>query len=133
MNKVLMLAFLAVALLSVETNANLLQFCGMVSHYTKRSCFDYINYGCWCGLGGKGKTVDEIDECCKAHDRCYGKNRKCNPKWNIYIRFWNRCWNKKGSCDYNVCMCDEEAAKCFAKHKYDKSHWGYRSKGQCLK
>ncbi|XP_065181105.1 uncharacterized protein LOC135811788 [Sycon ciliatum] len=47
----------------------------------------YINYGCWCGVGGKGRTVDKIDECCKAHDECYNRAiaARCeNPKFYTY-------------------------------------------------
>lgn len=30
-------------------------------------------YGNWCGPGhGGGRTVDNLDACCKVHDKCYG-------------------------------------------------------------
>lgn len=40
---------------------NSLQFGAMIWCKTKRSPLDYNGYGCWCGVGGKGEPVDEID------------------------------------------------------------------------
>merc|ERR1712136_214452 len=37
---------------------------------------DLTDYGHWCGFGGSGTVVDEIDRCCKAHDLCYAKAQK---------------------------------------------------------
>lgn len=34
----------------------------MVNCMINRSCFSYIDYGCWCGVGGKGEFVDEVDK-----------------------------------------------------------------------
>uniref|UniRef100_A0A914IBZ0 Phospholipase A2 n=1 Tax=Globodera rostochiensis TaxID=31243 RepID=A0A914IBZ0_GLORO len=31
----------------------------------------YNSYGCWCGYGGSGEIVDEIDNCCQSHDKCW--------------------------------------------------------------
>lgn len=33
----------------------------MVRCATKRHPFSYTFYGCWCGIGGGGKIVDETD------------------------------------------------------------------------
>jgi len=41
---------------------NLGQFGAMVLCETKRNPLHYIGYGCWCGFGGKGTPVDEIDQ-----------------------------------------------------------------------
>nr|XP_058972553.1 uncharacterized protein LOC131798905 [Pocillopora verrucosa] len=48
-------------------------------------------YGCWCGFGGMGRTADNFDFCCKAHDFCelnLVKPDKCggNPS-NVDKRF----------------------------------------------
>ena len=37
------------------------EFGQMVAAKTDRSPFDFNGYGNWCGLGGSGETVDEID------------------------------------------------------------------------
>ena len=44
------------------TARNLLQFGDMVNCMTNKSRFSYIDYGCWCGWGGKGEPVDEVDK-----------------------------------------------------------------------
>ncbi|KAJ7383665.1 phospholipase A2 (consuming 1,2-dipalmitoylphosphatidylcholine) [Desmophyllum pertusum] len=43
----------------------------MIYCATKRNPLDFNGYGCWCGLGGKGTPVDDLDRCCQAHDWCY--------------------------------------------------------------
>lgn len=40
---------------------NSLQFGAMVWCKVGRNPLDYNGYGCWCGIGGKGEAVDEID------------------------------------------------------------------------
>lgn len=49
------------------TARNLYQFGNMVNCMTNRSRFSYIDYGCWCGVGGKGEPVDEVDKYVKLH------------------------------------------------------------------
>jgi hypothetical protein len=36
-------------------------FCSMIECATQRNCRSYIDYGCWCGWGGNGPPVDDID------------------------------------------------------------------------
>ena len=40
---------------------NVYQFKGMIECATTKSAFAYNGYGCYCGMGGKGKPVDETD------------------------------------------------------------------------
>ncbi|CAF0953834.1 unnamed protein product [Adineta steineri] len=117
------------------------QFREMITAVTGRSAFDYLGYGCHCGLGGKGKTVDGVDMCCKIHDQCYADT-------STYLQFWNLCsphlvgfsWkndngvlscsDKPDTCAYKTCMCDKQVAECFAQNTYNDHHKGY-SKSQC--
>ena len=38
-----------------------IEFGLMIYCATGRSAFDFNDYGCWCGIGGKGTPVDELD------------------------------------------------------------------------
>ena len=33
----------------------------MILRVTKRNPIDFNGYGCWCGIGGKGKPEDDLD------------------------------------------------------------------------
>ena len=37
------------------------QFANMMSCVTGRNSVDYIDYGCYCGMGGKGQPIDDVD------------------------------------------------------------------------
>ena len=48
-----------------STNASkrdFLSFELMVHRATGRNPLDYIGYGCFCGLGGEGRPVDQLDQ-----------------------------------------------------------------------
>ena len=40
---------------------SVLQFGFMIKCETKRNADEYNGYGCFCGIGGEGTPVDEID------------------------------------------------------------------------
>jgi secretory phospholipase A2 len=112
------------------------QFRDMISKVTGRSAFDYLGYGCHCGLGGKGKPIDALDTCCQIHDQCYANT-------STYLQFWNLCsphlvgysWNydnnlltctdQQNTCGYKTCMCDKHVAECFARSNYNNQYKGY--------
>jgi hypothetical protein len=58
------------------------------------------NYGNWCGKGGSGKTMDKLDECCKAHDECYDKQlcdvaeSRCMPACDKCDDAAVACWQR---------------------------------------
>ncbi len=79
-----------------------------------------------CGSGNKGQTVmDSIDACCKTHDGCY----KGFDSWASYYLIndftWN-CMNDPSSAQYAACMCDKNAALCFARYTFNTN-----MKGKC--
>lgn len=46
-----------------RSRRSVLNFGRMVRCATGRNPFDFVNYGCYCGLGGSGKALDDIDRC----------------------------------------------------------------------
>nr|ACY68715.1 phospholipase A2 isoform 6 [Parasuta nigriceps] len=117
---------------------NLLQFKFMIecANRGSRDGLDYDNYGCYCGSGGSGTPVDDLDRCCKTHDDCYGETQKkgCNPYWKWYT--WDcienvaTCKSETG-CARSVCECDAAAAKCFAETPYNDANKGIKGTAHC--
>ena len=103
---------------------NLYQFYNMITAVTGFNPLTTFNgYGCWCGLGGFGKPIDEIDSCCLVHDQCYSdvERQGCSPKlFNIYSytakRGYVECKDAQGTCNYKICTCDKNVADCYYKN-----------------
>ncbi|VDN60968.1 unnamed protein product [Dracunculus medinensis] len=98
--------------------------------------YPFIPYGCYCGFGGYGTPMDEIDKCCQTHDNCYGDAlAKC---YNItsLLYLWPYSWScpktaegavqtKTGNspicknsyrnpCGQALCECDQKIVECWA-------------------
>jgi len=57
-------------------NGGLSEFNELIKFYNSNwngSGFRYMDYGCYCGYDGKGYPIDETDNCCLFHDRCWAK------------------------------------------------------------
>ncbi|XP_071773592.2 phospholipase A2, minor isoenzyme-like [Centroberyx gerrardi] len=104
----------------------------------------YNNYGCWCGFGGTGAPVDEVDMCCHVHDKCYERSRKtpgCTAIIDLpYILMYDfTCTNQQVSCSAtndkcqaSVCECDRVAAHCFAQASYNSDKKNLDPKVHCV-
>ncbi|XP_077978918.1 basic phospholipase A2-like [Glandiceps talaboti] len=117
------------------------QFGMMVSCSTERNPIDFADYGCYCGLGGKGTPVDGLDRCCKVHDDCYGDaiiNAGCGD-CDIYTLMYRYtgCSDCAPLSEYGdaefaycreaICKCDAAAAQCFAQNEYNEKYVNHDS------
>merc|ERR1739838_241338 len=118
---------LLLLLTACMANASLLQFGSMIKcTQPDVNAFIYYNYGCWCGFGGTGAPVDEVDRCCNVHDDCYYYCRTspdCRPVVDFpYFKVYDfsctdgqvSCPASNDGCQACVCACDHAAASCFA-------------------
>ncbi|XP_059105384.1 phospholipase A2-like isoform X2 [Peromyscus eremicus] len=94
--------------------------------------FNYNNYGRFCGSGGSGPPVDELDRCCQTRDNCHTQVKKLESckflKNDPYTSSYSyscsgnevTCSDKNNPCEAFICNCDREAAICFSKAPYNK-------------
>nr|P00603.1 RecName: Full=Basic phospholipase A2 CM-II; Short=svPLA2; AltName: Full=Phosphatidylcholine 2-acylhydrolase [Naja mossambica] len=117
---------------------NLYQFKNMI-HCTvpSRPWWHFADYGCYCGRGGKGTAVDDLDRCCQVHDNCYGEAEKlgCWPYLTLYKYECSQgkltCSGGNNKCAAAVCNCDLVAANCFAGARYIDANYNINLKERC--
>ncbi|XP_013093193.2 basic phospholipase A2 caudoxin-like [Biomphalaria glabrata] len=113
--------------------------CYQMEQTLNSSCLAYLGYGCFCGPGGHGTPVDDVDRCCQTHDACYGQD-KCKKSWyDYFVHYSVKC--PEGSCQctdspvtspcaHTACECDRVFAECLraTKHLVNQTHKSYDKK-----
>ncbi|XP_006883739.1 PREDICTED: group IIF secretory phospholipase A2 [Elephantulus edwardii] len=132
LKKFFIIAILASSILPM-TQGGLLNLQAMVEALTGRNAIrDFVGYGCYCGPGGRGLPMDEVDWCCHAHDCCYQKlfDLGCHPYVDRYeytiennTVFCSEL--NKTECDKQTCECDKDVTLCLMTHKYNEKYRGY--------
>lgn len=95
MKIIFLVALLVIGGHSRHEDRSFLNFYSMISHAVSRSPIAYNGYGNWCGLGPYGndpEPVDQLDNCCKKHDKCYEATGCKGLHWavvNLYSWNWN--------------------------------------------
>ncbi|XP_078000574.1 phospholipase A2 AP-PLA2-I-like [Glandiceps talaboti] len=134
----------AVAVPGARVRRNVAQLGVMMDCTTEKGyiggALDYNGYGCWCGLGGEGPTLDDTDKCCQEHDWCYERARDfsgCEGAQIYYVMYdyeTSNCESPEASihcsskadygffesdaaCKAAICQCDADLALCFARHR----------------
>ncbi|XP_078573278.1 neutral phospholipase A2 3-like [Branchiostoma floridae x Branchiostoma japonicum] len=121
--------------LTAGENRAFWQFSDMINCATQRSPSDYDGYGCFCGYGGGGTPMDDVDRCCEEHDSCYGLvTEECGSIYPYLFPYSSTCEEKRitchppwwswSQCPMMLCECDKMAAYCFAGHNYNPDNYG---------
>ncbi|NXC06465.1 OC90 protein, partial [Orthonyx spaldingii] len=109
-------------------------FPALLNFVTKMKCVtgfcprDFEDYGCSCRFEMEGLPVDEADECCFQHRKCYEEALEMECTWDpSKISADVSCSTKNLSCESGdpceqfLCTCDKDAIECFVNAQINSS------------
>ncbi|XP_029868377.1 uncharacterized protein LOC115340630 isoform X1 [Aquila chrysaetos chrysaetos] len=81
---------------------------------------DFEDYGCSCRFEIEGLPVDEADECCFQHRKCYEEAMEMECTWDpskistdVSCSTENLTCESGDPCEQFLCNCDKDAIECF--------------------
>ncbi|OWK61526.1 Otoconin-90 [Lonchura striata] len=89
---------------------------------------DFEDYGCSCRFEMEGLPVDEVDECCFQHRKCYEEALEMECTWDpskisadVSCSTKNLTCEFVDPCDQFLCTCDKDAIECFVNAQINSS------------
>ncbi|NWY97939.1 OC90 protein, partial [Loxia curvirostra] len=90
---------------------------------------DFEDYGCSCRFEMEGLPVDEADECCFQHRRCYEEALEMECTWDpskisadvSSCSTENLTCESVDPCEQFLCTCDKDAIECFVNAQINSS------------
>ncbi|XP_017929923.1 otoconin-90 [Manacus vitellinus] len=80
---------------------------------------DFEDYGCSCRFEMEGLPVDEVDECCFQHRKCYEEALEMECTWDpskistdVSCSTENLTCESGDPCEQFLCTCDKDAIEC---------------------
>ncbi|NXI15600.1 OC90 protein, partial [Irena cyanogastra] len=89
---------------------------------------DFEDYGCSCRFEMEGLPVDEADECCFQHRKCYEEALEMECTWDpskisadVSCSSKNLICESVDPCEQFLCTCDKDAIECFVNAQINSS------------
>ncbi|NXY62041.1 OC90 protein, partial [Callaeas wilsoni] len=89
---------------------------------------DFEDYGCSCRFEMEGLPVDEADECCFQHRKCYEEALDMECTWDpskisadVSCSSKNLTCESGDPCEQFLCTCDKDAIECFVNAQINSS------------
>ncbi|NWI37629.1 OC90 protein, partial [Picathartes gymnocephalus] len=114
---------------SIFTNfPALLNFVNKMKCVTGLCPRDFEDYGCSCRFEMEGLPVDEADECCFQHRKCYEEALEMECTWDpskisadVSCSTKNLTCESGDPCEQFLCTCDKDAIECFVNAQMNSS------------
>ncbi|NXD67543.1 OC90 protein, partial [Eolophus roseicapillus] len=114
---------------SIFTNfPALLNFVNKMKCVTGLCPRDFEDYGCSCRFEMEGLPVDEADECCFQHRKCYEEAMEMECTWDpskfstdVSCSTENLACVSGDPCEQFLCNCNKDAIECFVKAHINSS------------